>query len=136
MHRFTWYFRHLDDLTNQAIASLGDGAEACSEMTCLDLNRTKRTYDLWRVTQAHAQIIWNNRDQKPLKFLVFRQIGQGPIRQVKEFVVPISKRPSEHKFIALKKGRPAVIFTGAALMAIGRRGRERSGRLRHQASVH
>ena len=124
----SWYFRPLDDFTNEAIAGMGDGVHLCEDRKCLDSSGVKRVYTFWAVSEDKAVNIWNSRHNQPLKFQVFRQIRSGPIRQVQSFVIQPAKRPEGHKFIPPQKGRPPVIFTGAALMALGRRGLERAGK--------
>lgn len=130
-----WYFRHLDDFTNEVIAKMGDGVYLCEDRECRDLNGKECVYTLWAVTTEKAVNIWNSRNNQPLKFQVFRQIRSGPIRQMQSFITQPVKRPGGHKFIPPQKGRPPVIFTGAALLALGRRGRERAGK-KYQLGVH
>ena len=131
----TWYFRHLNDFTNEVIARMGDGTLLCEDMKCRDLNGVERVYTLWTVTSEKAVNIWNSRHDQPLKFQVFRRIRNGPIRQVKSFVIQPAKRPVGHQFIPPQSGRPAVVFTGAALLAIGRKGLVRAGRLKHATGI-
>lgn len=134
-----WYVRHLDSFTNGVISDLNDDLGFLYEVPCINLNNKKILTYLWSVPTEKMQVLWNSRHDKPLRFEVFRQIDGGQIRQVREFVRYPAPFPETPKFMRPKKGRPAVVFTARALLAIGKRGLERNGKVKvrvAKASAH
>jgi len=103
--KVTWYFEPRDAATNQRIASLGDNVEECPDTCCIDWQNKPRKANLWRVSEAKAGFICNSKQSRNLSFVLYKQQGEGDIKQVSARR-PIDEQKTNKDLFKFKIPRP------------------------------
>jgi len=81
-NKVTWYFEPCDATTNSRIASLGDDVEECPDTCCIDWQGKPRKANLWRASESKASFICNSKKSRGLFFILYKQEGDGDIKQI------------------------------------------------------
>lgn len=123
VHTVTWYFEAHDDHTNARIAELGDGIDECPDKICYDHEGKLRRAHLWRVPEPKAGMIYNSRRSRQMSFTLYKQVGEGEVRQVASMRPITTLDPFKFK-IPYRRRRKPVIKASSLLRRQQRRARK------------
>lgn len=131
--KVTWYFEPRDATTNERIAKMGEDVEECPDALCFDWQGKSRRANLWRVTDSKADFICNSRESRHLSFVLYKQIGEGDIKQIAA-QRPIDEQKAnlglfKYKIPRMKRRKPWI--KGSSLL----RRMQRRAQQKHKASA-
>ncbi len=113
-HTVRWYFQPHDDYTNRAIAALGDPLEECHDKLCFDRKGKSLWAHLWLVPESKAALIYNSRRRQRFSFTLYKQVGEGDIKQ--HDVMRAIKQPDTFTFKVPHRRRKKPWVKGSSLL--------------------